>query len=560
MTKFNNKLIVVCCVFAIFSFFSGFYKPIVFADSEETQEIIYDSVTTSIDYKNNELYLTDSANKKIIIKNLKDNSAQETLTTNEPNLVFFDYQNTVYHTESGTFGLYVNQTLLNQINTFSVSNILDICCDIQNNIYVICKDANETPLVLVKKNDVMAFEIFCKLDGLTLNQNSKLTSSLENGFLILYTNSSFYKVKQNNFSLLSNEDYKLPTLTNVLDIKLDFYDNLYILGDNKLFKCNKNSYETLENSVFSNSKEFELDYLTGDIILRTETNVIKLKNTNFVVTMASTTPNYKSEIYDCSIIKTTEKTYLFEFDNSLYKKEINNEAIELPENTNLVMLTKTKNNFYYVLINNMSNQNITGYIKASSAEIVNQNEEEKTIRIINSTTPLYLYPTSLDESLTLKDEDNNIKYLNKIILTMTIENFGTTDTNGLSFSKVLYKDKYYYINSNNFVLAEKTSIQPVFEQLKENTTVYSDQNFNNIIKELSKGTNINILEKGQNYAKISWGTTEVGYIKYEQAQEIHLTTWQLLAIILLTIIAIALVVFMTVAILKHKQKQKTKNF
>jgi len=559
MIKFNNKLILVCFGFALLFFFSFWGNPIVFAEDEEHQEVIFESKVTSIDYKNNELYLSDSTNKKIIIKNLKDNSAQEVSTTNSPHLVFTDYQNNLYYIEDGTLGLYENTThLYNKIENNDILNILDICCDTSNNIYVICNNAESTPLplVLIKKNNSNTLEVFCKLNSLSLDSNSKLTSSFENGFLILYTNNSFYKVTQNNFSLLSTEDYNLPTLTNVLDIKLDFYDNLYVLGDNKLFKCNDSNCETLENSVSESSKEFELDYLTGDIFLRTETNVIKLKNTDFVVKMSSNTPDYHNTKYDCSIIKTTEKTYLFEFDNSLYKKEINNEAVEIEENTSLVMLTKTDNNFYYVLLNNLTNQNITGYIKASSAEEVTQQDEtEKEIRIINTTTPLYLYPTSLDESLILKNSDNKKIYLDKTKLyKVAIENFGTTDKNGLSFSKVLYEDEYYYINSNSFVIAEKTSIQPISEQLGEDTIVYSDQSFNNAQTTLPKGTNINILETGQDYAKIAWGTTEVGYIKYTMAQEIHITVWQLLAIILLTIIAVVGVILATVAILRRKQK------
>ena len=557
MIKFNNKSILVCFGFALLFFFSFWGNPIVFAEDEDNQEVLFEDEIISIDYKNNELYLSDSTNKKIIINNLKDNSVKEIPTNKSPHLVFTDYQNNLYYIEDGTLGLYENKThLYNKIENNDILNILDICCDTSNNIYVICNNAESTPLplVLIKKNDSDIFEVFCKLDNsLSLDLNSKLTSSFENGFLILYTNNNFYKITENNFSLLSAQDYNLPTITNVLDIKLDFYDNLYILGDNKLFRCNKTSCHELEN--LNSALEFELDYLTGDIILRTNTNVTKLKNTDFVVKMSSSTPDYHNTKYACSIIKTTEKTYLYEFDNSLYKKEINNKAVEIEKDTNLVSLIKTDNDFYYVLINNLSNENITGYIKASSAEIINQDETEKDIRIINTTTPLYLYPTSLDESLILKNNANKIIYLNKTKLyKITIEDFGTTDTNGVSFAKISYENQDYYINTNNFVIADKTTIQPITEQLSEETIVYSDQSLNNSQATLPKGTNINILETGENYAKISYGT-EIGYIKYKMAEEIHITVWQLLAIILLTIIAVVGVILSIVAILKHKQQK-----
>ena len=551
MIKFNNKSILVCFGFALLFFFSFWGNPIVFAEDEVNP---FDGSVKNIDYKYDKLYLSDNENKKIIIKNLKDNSIEnENQTLNSPNLVFSDYQGTLYHTEDETFGLFVGQTLINKIENIDLSHILDICCDIQNNIYVICKNAVDKYLVLIKQNNSNSFKIFCELNGLTLDTNSKLASSFENGFLILYTNNNFYKITENNFSLLLSQDYNLPTITNVLDIKLDFYDNLYILGDNKLFRCNKTSCHELEN--LNSALEFELDYLTGDIILRTGTNVTKLKNPDFVVTMASNISDYKTEKYNCSIIQTIEETYLYEFDNSLYIKSLDNQKVKIPANTKLIKLTETNNGFYHVLINNLSNENITGYIKASSAEIIDQNETEKDIRIINTTTPLYLYPTSLDESLILKNNANKIIYLDKTKLyKVTIENFGTTDTNGISFAKISYDNQDYYINTNNFVIADKTTIQPITEQLGENTIVYTDQNFSNIQKELPKGTNINILETGQNYAKISYGT-EIGYIKYKMAEEIHITVWQLLAIILLTIIAVVGVILSIVAILKHKQQK-----
>ena len=555
MIKFNKKLMIVSYVFALLFFFSLTNNFVVFAeDNENNISILYNESVKNIDYKYDKLYLSDNENKKIIIKNLKDNSIEEISTVSNPNLVFSDYQGTLCHTEDVTFGLFVEETSIKQIGNNDLSHMLDICCDIQNNIYVICEDATNTPLVLIKKYDVNSFEIFCELDDLTLTTDSKITSSFENEFLILYTKNNFYKITENNFSLLSAEDYELPTLSNVLDIKLDFHDNLYILGDNKLFRCNKNGYQTLENSALNTALEFELDYLTGDIILRTSTNVKKLENIDFVITMNSSTPDYKTEIYNCSIIQTTEETYLYEFDNSLYIKSLNNQEIKIPENTKLIKLTQTDNNFYFVLINNLSNENITGYIKSSCVEEIEESVCNTQIRITNNTTPLYLYPTSLDEDLVLKDGNNNIKYLDKIILTMTSEDFGITDNNGVNFAKVLYEGEYYYINTKNFVIAEKITIQPITEELNEDTVIYTDQSFSNSKITLPKGTAINILETGENYAKISYGT-EIGYIKYKLAEEIHITVWQLLAIILLTIIAVVGVILSIVAILKHKQQK-----
>lgn len=452
--KYINILSIIIIMFLI-SFMSFQFKP-ANATSENVFPISANS--NSFDFKNNTIYYSNQNEKEIVSLNINNNDEAKFNTTNTPNLVLSDYSGNIFYTETGTFGMLDNQgNHYNTIGTYSISEIYDMCCDINNNIFVICKDATHRNLVLKKSCESENFEIFCELN-FNLNTNSKITTSLDKNFLILYSD-NFYNITNNECSLVA--DYILTGIEgNILDITLNYYGTLYVLTTQNFYKTTSQTLSTFTNIELNEAKTFEPNYLTGEIYYLTNSSIKSLDN-NFIETLSSNEIDYKSTKYELNFIKTTKQTKLYLYDNSLYLKEIDGETITFLENTTLCYLSKTENDFYYVLINNLKDENVFGYVKATDAEEFIPQEQSTTIRIITQNAPIYLYPTSLDQNLIAKQDSNTI-YLNKNTLhKMIIQNFYTQDYLGKQFSKIIYKGQSYYIETNYYVLNGSSTIQPI---------------------------------------------------------------------------------------------------
>ncbi len=441
--------------------------------------------SSSLDYKNSTLYYTDTTNKQICYINQHTNETQSFETSKTPELVIADFDGNVFYTQTGSFGMLSQDHVFNLFgDNNDVGKIFDLDCDINNNIYALCKDTEDVSYVLVK-NVSDKFDVFCKLDGITLNQNSKIAVSLDKNFLILFAENSFYKVENNSYVELNNY-FGLNTISGTIkDIKLDYHNTLFVLTDQKLYKSTQTEISSFENPIFANATTFEIEYLSGEIFCATNTQITKLQAEDFIDPLSSSTiVDYKNERFECFLITTTKNTILYSYDNCIYTQTLNDETIIIDANTNLCAITKT-GDFYFVFINDMSELPITGFIKCQDAQVSSSSETEKTIRILHQKTPLYLYPSTQDAAYLAKDENGEPLVLSKNTLhTMTIQNFGTKDFSGTQFSQIVYKGKTYYINTNYYIENTTTTIEP---------SIIEDENINNGGRALTSGEIIGIV-------------------------------------------------------------------
>lgn len=465
MEKTLKYLSIAFGIFIIFCFSILFCQHKTVKANESTT-ISISTTSNSFDFKNNTIYYSNQSEKEIVSLNLNNNAKTTFNTTNTPNLVLSDYVGNIFYTENGTFGMLDTEgNHYNTIGTYSISEIYDMCCDINNNIYVVCQDATHRNLVLKKSFENEYFEIYCELD-FDLNANSKLTSSLDKNFLILYS-TNFYIITGNEYS--SAVDYQLTGIDeNILDISLDYYGTLYVLTSQNFYKATNETLNVFTNPDLTDAKTFEPNYLTGQLYYLTDSSINSLEN-NFIETLSSNEIDYKNTKYDLNFIKTTTQTKLYLYDNSLYLKEINGETITFLENTTLCYLTKTENDFYYVLINNLKDENVFGYVKADDVEEFTPQTQSTTIRITTQGAPIYLYPTSLDQDLIAKQDSTPILLNKNTLHEMIIQNYYTQDHSGKQFSKIIYKGQSYYIETTYYVLNGSSTIQPI-DTPKENNS------------------------------------------------------------------------------------------
>lgn len=457
----------------------------------DTYEIIV--VSSGLDYKNSTLYYSDVTNKKIcsIDQNTNEASSFQTHNAKTPDLIVADFDGNVFYSRVENYGLKDN--LGTEYRVFGleendIGKIYDLDCDIFNNIYILCKDTMDNCYVLVKKQNSAVCEVFCELNGIGLDAQSKITTSLDKNFLVLFTQNSFYKVEENAYSELNDYD-GLNTLEGaVTDIKLDYHNTLFILTNQKLYKSTKYDIQSFANDIFAETKTFELEYLSGEIFCVTNSKITKINSNNFVDSLSTTTiVDYTNQKYDCYLIKTIKSAVLYAYDNCIYTKTLGDATIVIDQNTTLCAIgPKTDSDFYFVLLNNKANENITGFIKGCDAEIFSSEQEEKTIKIVHTNVPLYNYPSKLDDSSVAKDEQGNQILLNKnTIYTMKIENFGSPDFKGTNFSQIIYHNQTYYVETSYYIENAPTTIT-------EANPPAADQN-QNIEKALTTGEIVGII-------------------------------------------------------------------
>ncbi len=452
---------IFAMVFAATLLFGFAQNVAVFAEDENFE---IETASSSIDYKNSTLYYTDVENKKIWYRNQNTSELQYFSTKNEktPELLVADFDGNIYYTRVENIGLVDKDQ--NVIRSFGndeidIVNIYDLDCDISNNIYALCIDKTDKYHVLIKRPNSI-FEIFCSLDGLTLNSQSKISVSLDKNYLVLYNQNNFYKVEQNSFSPLTEYNGLDTILESVKDIKLDYHNNLFVLTNQKLYKSTKDSITNYANEIFANTKTFELEYLTGEIFCVTNNKITKISSENFIDSLSTATiVDYKNTKQDCHLIKTTKNAMLYAYDNCIYTKTLNNENIVIGEDTTLCAIgEKTESDFYFVLLNNKTNENITGFIKCGDAQIIQTTEKEKSIIILQENTPLYTYPSSLDDSFKAKDENGDIVLSKNTTHTMKIQKFGSKDFKDVEFSQIVYNDKTYYIDTRYYIINTPSTI------------------------------------------------------------------------------------------------------
>ncbi len=464
-TKYLSLIFVVCS-FAMLSLFA-FLQVQTISYAEETEEIIVSS--NSIDYKNGTLLYTDTENKKIIALNESTQETTELLTVNTPKLVCADYDGNIFYTQEDSYGFFdKNQTSHDQIGTKSIGKVFDMDTDINGNVFAACVGESDKCWIVKLENDGN-FSFFCEFDGsITINASSKISASLDKDFLILFTNNKFYRVEQSNVSTLADYEGLDSVESGVLDIKLDYYNSLYILSNQKITKHTKEEMTEFVDEKLTSASSFDIDYLNGTIYCRTSSKIVKIDSSNFVDPLqSSVNEDIKNQTFNCALIKTTKDANLYLYDNCLYRKTLNGENIVIEKDRQICTLDK-KNGFYFVLLTNEAEQNITGFIKVEDAEIVEPQTTQEQAKILYNNTPLYSLPTTIDE-LFAKEENEQILLSKGTLYDVVISNFGEADFYGKKFSQILYHNKTYFIETNHYAVNSASTIQPLVED--ENTNL-----------------------------------------------------------------------------------------
>ncbi len=459
-------------------------------------------------------------------------------------------------------------------NSRGIGLVYDIKSNIEGTVFAVCKTIADDFFIIYKKRDSSNFKLYQKLT-IPLNTTMPicLAVSVDNNFLILANDSKIYKLFENEIAEISNSEtlsnliYKNIVFENIIDIKLDFYDTLYVLSKNaesySLTRLNKNADAfSFSNNILNDTKTFEFNYLNGEILLLKENTIdfITITNsaTNFINIITSSYPNYKDEKLDVNMLKTNSEAIVYEFENSLYAKVVNEKKLILQEDSVVIGLKQTETGYYFVIIPNMEKENICGFIKVSN--LTKLTTTTKTCRVITQ-TQVYNYPTSYENLYTI---NYGIPYTIEegtiTVATGTI----ITDANGVAFSEIELGAEKYYINSNSLMEISKRDLLAIVDanaKTKNQTTVYQDENCSIELTTLDANTNIKVLSINNKIAKITWGDgTFVGYIYTENFEKFGITNTQLIGLICLSVcILIAIITLISVGIVNSHNNKVDKN-
>ena len=567
---------------------SNSYSPILLSTETEFSSSDYSVVTTiedgyDLSYVNNTLLASNTLTKEI----LDYTNSLEYALNYSPTAIANDYHEKTYFARNGLYGLCSIQTTTeenptvtlfsdyydNTNNIKSIGTVYDLACDVYGTAYAIAYNSSNEAVIIYKEKDGNDFYLYQELGDLTLNTTTKIQTSLDNNFILFHNDGNIYKTSADieSFELatstttLSNIVYTLPkNLGTVTDIKLDFHDTLFILATansiDTLYRCDKNSAEwsDVSTTLFANSIGIALDFTEGYIYSLTDYNIVKFKlmanEINFInVVETDNSPDYINTQLETTLIYTlVDNVPLYMYDNALYIKTLNGNQITFAKDTTLFALSHSTNGYYFVLITNLANQNITGYVKDTLVDLLVLTQSLQAGRITIPNTEVFNYPTSLD-NLNKQSAGENVILSKNDSITVANLAFGDADYNGISFARIQFSDNTFgYISIDSFTTESQNTIQPIVvanARTTDTVIVYNDENCTTELTQLSAGTDIEIIEQSNGIAKITWGLgTIVGYISTENLTTDQISQMQLIGLILMSIsilLAIVLICFIS---------------
>lgn len=549
---------------------------------------------------NNVLYVANSQQAtKVVGYNLDTIDSNTTTTINLPDNYYptkikYDYYNEMFYFASKlTFGIGTSTTQ-SQYTTFyeetdletpiSMQNIFDFTISMNGTIFAITTNIYGESIIIYKQQNSEKFKLLCNLNLLsspiTLTSSSKIVCDTYGTTIWFSVSDTIYEYNiETGFNTLT---YHLPnSISNIVDMKLDFLGNLYIYAtyqsQNAFIKSNSNNFEIVcdEQNVL-NINGFCFNYETGNIFSFTNTQLYNISITN----QNSGTPFFLS--YDqvekdtswqtttltqvCSILSLHEQSMLYPFEN-LYKQ-----GIVLDENTKVVLLKDLQNSMFdFVLVNNYQSCNTVGYIKKSKltgTETVLP--EISQVIPIFSNTPIYKYPSSLttegeDEliALTVTYQSQNTSPVFNVLESAKID----ADFNNVTFYAIKYGNLIGYVDINMVISQSESNnaVQRNFianAKARENATVYADFNLTKPSTTLNLNTAIQIETVENGVCKIYWLNDDklfVGYISKNLVDDGNLTTTQIIGIAIMAVAIITtLLVIIISSIRRKKYKEKIK--
>ena len=530
----------------------------------------------ALDNKNGNLFISDNNLSNGQNQIINQTTGQVFVTEFSAYSLCGDYGTNIFFSKYQNFGISMLNTEDGNITSFeeyvadvrtSIGRVFDITSGTDGTIYALAQNPSLETIVIYKEKEQNDFYLYCKLEQ-TADYSSKFDYSIGNNFFVLYTENNFYKFNQSGCYLINDTEnlgattYSVTEMQNVIDIKLDFYDSLFALTDDAIYRFDKdNSASKSFANNFAECISFDFDYRTGEILLLSPTslqNTTILKgNENFInIINSDNYPDYadnKLEVNFLTVIQ--DDAPLYEFDNPLYNVKIDDKNITLDEGLILYSIgEKTSTGYYFVMITNLQKTNIFGYVKENCINKTNLTSKNSPARILLNNTSVFNYPSSLDDAM-LATTENAPLTLSRNTIVQVLDIMPYADSNGITFARIQHNGEIYFVNNNALSSVVSQSAQPIKTSLtKDEITIYADIDKQNEITNIPKDEFVEVLSENNGTSLIRWNSY-VGYVDSELLNDNLFSNLIFIGFVLLTI-AIILAICVLCIVLHFKNKKK----
>lgn len=596
MAKYNSKTIILLLILAISFLFASFFpfnsnSLKAFAQSEPI-ELVDSGDLSQVQYVGDSLYMIDKDSREVIIYDLSDEVVIKK-NTNLPNItnlqVLSDGSMFITRQYYGIYGVQeyekdLDDEVLNLTNyqttvdNQDIAMISDLVADFKSNLFALdCTSSR----IYKKSSDSQGFEIYKNLDNaIVVDENSKLLSSYDGAILFVINSSSVWEITAG--TCVEKLDIS-SFATNILDVKVDYMNNLYILVSgtehNTLYfyaKNNEGNYVETDSEVLD-INSFDINYEDGTIYAVKDNNLF-IENIDFVQCLDTYvhSVDWKENVKLASGVEIAQVNV----NTIIYKQPIDIiSAGTLKSGSEFIILNKNiidAPNYTYGLFDLVisgKRQLFGAYIANDNYSILSSNNEPPFANgeIINK-AKLYKYP-----STTIYSTANSqlvCESLNKgTAVTLIGTAYNYTDSSGLKFYQVQVDGGIGYILRSSVSqsgVAKSQSIPAPNARVKlpsdmVSLPVYNNSSADIVIAEVKDNQLLYMIEDTQNngYIKVQYldQTDNIveGYVDVQYLSGIGISIYIVLGIGLLLVAVLITLIILYIKLKKHKKSPQTPN-
>ena len=509
--------------------------------------------------------LTDVDESSILAKSIAVNySGNLAISSSNVNSVYVS--TSTNWTDATSFTRYFANTDSQIGNSFG--QIVDIAITLNGDIYLL----DSTGKILQKTAESNRFIEYCDLStfSIQIDEQSRISIGLDGNKLVISSGTNIYDITQTSAVISTN--FAIPMISdNIQDILIDHTNCLYVLTSgqqSQIIKCNDQEYQSITlPEQCNNATAFCINADNGDTYILTPTAIIRATVSDgfFNSLQDETIPvdiNTYSPDSPLQVLKLTSDATVYNYANYLVTLGT------LIAGDEVVLLDSQNEEFYFVLITNMGENNVTGFIKKSCAGIVSTTPAREQCRLILNSANIYAIPSSLPNTSataprivdTISKLDQNNEYT---IVTPIDSAILPKDSNNITFVPITYNDngeqKFGYIDSNLIIEASQTTLDDAFvtnATTRGDIEVYSDDTLSTVLTELSKGTKVNVVSINNDVCQIEWqidGVTMTGYVSHKYIDDGKFSNLQIVG---LSVMCIAIVCAILMIVSIHYRKKK----
>ncbi len=486
----------------------------------------------------------------------------------------FDYQGNYQNIYFDSYKSGQTTLNFNQINSLAI--------DTYGNLYAlhIASDPSQNSLLKMTGDSFTTISI----DGLIIDNDATLLMSASSDYIII--------VSQERITLLDSRTYtvdKTFTINQIYsDVKIDHLDNIYFQNNDVITKLLAGTYTATETidvplsntSLFAfnqvNGKTFFLDNTQNKVINQAIDNVDHLSTFTKPTNHLDTTTLNSEKV---QIATLTSGTIAYNYPYTLSSN------ISLNQGDFVIVLDDNiseQSNFYYCMITNKKDYNLSVYIHKNHLEMIDEsitNLEESNLlysqSISSPTANIYKFPTSLKAD---ENTDTAIVYSlgqldagDKITAVRYLKDY--RDYKGYSFYEISFNNGTYgYINANSIV-NYNTEKEP--KAIKANATIQTidERAFVNLYRKngnsyelitdfvLLDGTRVRLVEnfdKSSEYTEVKYvvnGKVQSAYVKTKFIQ-VDGISFEIIIAILLAVLCVLFTLILIAIIRKNKKAMR----